>query len=141
MSYMEPGQEFVDIGNGSTLGFDPTETDIRGILDSFEQKGAACSVALGALGSRVTVKPENKSKIADNPSEEWMIEAKCRGVGPSAFYPSDGVGVEMAKRVCQGCVVKNECLDFAIQNKEVFGVWGEASERERKRISRQRREA
>lgn len=99
----------------------------------------ACSADLGALGSSAVVKPENISKIVDNNSRDWMIKSKCRGVAPSAFFPSDGAGVELAKTICRDCVVKTECLDYAILNKQEHGVWGGESERERKRIAKQRR--
>ena len=38
----------------------------------------------------------------------------------------------------QGCVVREDCLEFALQNGEKFGIWGGLSERERRRIRRQR---
>ncbi len=41
--------------------------------------------------------------------------------------------------MCAGCVVKVDCLEYALENGEKFGIWGGASERERRRIRRQRR--
>ena len=43
-----------------------------------------------------------------------------------------------AKEVCRGCEVRHDCLEFALQNGEKFGIWGGLSERERRRIRRQR---
>jgi WhiB family redox-sensing transcriptional regulator len=34
--------------------------------------------------------------------------------------------------------VREDCLEFALQNGEKFGIWGGLSERERRRIRRQR---
>ena len=70
----------------------------------------------------------------------WMLRAKCRGVKPSEFFPSDGIGVELAQHICDGCPVRAECLEYALVNRIEHGVWGGASERERRRILRRRRE-
>jgi WhiB family redox-sensing transcriptional regulator len=70
---------------------------------------------------------------------EWMAEGKCREVPPSVFFPSDGVGVEAARRICAECPVKSPCLEYALVNRVDHGVWGGTSERERRRIARRRR--
>ena len=69
----------------------------------------------------------------------WMLHACCRGASPADFFPSDGLGVEAAQRVCAGCTVRIECLEYALLNHIEHGVWGGASERERRRILRRRR--
>ena len=70
---------------------------------------------------------------------EWMAEGNCRSESPSLFFPSDGVGVAVARRVCATCPVKGPCLEYALRNGIDHGVWGGASERERRRIARRRR--
>jgi WhiB family redox-sensing transcriptional regulator len=70
---------------------------------------------------------------------EWMAEGNCRDYAPSKFFPSDGVGVEVARRICATCPVKEPCLEYALRNGIDHGVWGGASERERRRIARRRR--
>jgi WhiB family transcriptional regulator, redox-sensing transcriptional regulator len=72
-------------------------------------------------------------------STEWMAEGNCRLEPPATFFPSDGVGVEVARRICATCPVKDPCLEYALRNRIDHGVWGGASERERRRILRQRR--
>lgn len=69
----------------------------------------------------------------------WMARGNCREETPSLFFPSDGVGVEVARRVCASCPVKTPCLEYALKNGIDHGVWGGASERERRRIQRRRR--
>ncbi len=69
----------------------------------------------------------------------WMADGNCRSESPSLFFPSDGVGVEVARRVCATCPVKSPCLEYALRNGIDHGVWGGASERERRRIARRRR--
>lgn len=70
---------------------------------------------------------------------EWMRRGNCRDEPPSLFFPSDGIGVEIARQLCATCPVKEPCLEYALRNRIDHGVWGGASERERRRILRQRR--
>lgn len=69
----------------------------------------------------------------------WKKQGNCLGIDPDLFYPERGVSSVNAKLVCEGCVVSQECLDYAIDNGEKFGIWGGKSERERRTIRRERR--
>jgi len=70
---------------------------------------------------------------------EWRMLGACRGLEPSIFYPDDDDEAEIAKQVCEHCGVKAACLEHALSAREKVGVWGGATERERRRIIRQRR--
>ena len=70
---------------------------------------------------------------------EWMQRGKCRDIPPETFFPNDGVGVDIARRICADCPVREPCLEYALRNRIDHGVWGGASERERRRIARRRR--
>jgi WhiB family redox-sensing transcriptional regulator len=72
---------------------------------------------------------------------EWQDEANCLGVDPDLFFPERGASTREAKEVCRMCVVRTDCLEYAIANGEKFGVWGGLSERERRRLRRQRAQA
>ena len=72
---------------------------------------------------------------------EWMQRGLCREIAPAVFFPSDGVGVETARRICANCPVKGECLEYALEFRIDHGVWGGCSERERRRILKRRRVA
>ena len=72
---------------------------------------------------------------------DWMSRARCREIHPSVFFPSDGMGVEIAQRICAECTERTPCLEYALANHIDHGVWGGASERERRRIARSRRMA
>jgi len=74
-------------------------------------------------------------------SVEFMTFGACRGTAPDIFFPDRGESLEPAKRICGECVVRDECLEYALDSGERFGVWGGTSERERRRIRRQRRVA
>lgn len=68
----------------------------------------------------------------------WQEYSNCLGVDADLFFPERGASTKEAKQVCQGCVVRLDCLEFALVNSEKFGIWGGMSERERRRIRRQR---
>ena len=51
----------------------------------------------------------------------WMLQARCRGASPTEFFPSDGLGVESAQHVCEGCPVRTECLEYALVNRIEHG--------------------
>jgi WhiB family transcriptional regulator, redox-sensing transcriptional regulator len=70
---------------------------------------------------------------------EWMATGNCRLHPPTAFFPHDGAGVDRARKICNGCPVLDQCLEYALVNRIDHGVWGGTSERERKRILYQRR--
>lgn len=77
--------------------------------------------------------------MRDETDQNWMAEGLCSDKPPSLFFPSDGVGVEVAKRICAECPVKDPCREYALENRIDHGVWGGTSERERRRILRSRR--
>jgi WhiB family redox-sensing transcriptional regulator len=65
---------------------------------------------------------------------QWREYALCSQTNPTAFFPEKGGSTKDAKKVCANCVVKSECLAYAIENDIRFGIWGGRSERERRRI-------
>lgn len=71
---------------------------------------------------------------------KWWDLGACRGLDASVFYPDDDDdGAEVAKAVCAECSVKEACLEYALAVREKAGVWGGATERDRRRMIRQRR--
>ena len=69
----------------------------------------------------------------------WMADGACRAYPPNTFFPTDGVGVDKARKICATCSVTAACLEYALQNHIDHGVWGGCSERERRRINKRRR--
>jgi WhiB family redox-sensing transcriptional regulator len=72
--------------------------------------------------------------------ESWRQDALCAETDPEAFFPEKGGSTREAKRVCVGCPVRMQCLEYALDNDERFGIWGGLSERERRRVKLSRRE-
>jgi len=68
----------------------------------------------------------------------WQDLANCQGANADLFFPERGASTRAAKTICRECQVRVECLEFAIVSSEKFGIWGGLSERERRKIRRQR---
>jgi WhiB family redox-sensing transcriptional regulator len=73
--------------------------------------------------------------------EPWYAKAACLDSDADCFFPEKGGSTRAAKRICQTCSVTAECLDYALDNDERFGIWGGLSERERRRLKRRSRVA
>lgn len=71
----------------------------------------------------------------DDP-EAWKELALCAETDPEIFFPEKGGSTREAKAICQGCEVRDACLEYALTWEERFGIWGGLSERERRRLKR-----
>jgi WhiB family redox-sensing transcriptional regulator len=72
--------------------------------------------------------------------EEWLDAGACRNEDPELFFPITSSGpsarqIEAAKAVCQGCGVQDQCLHYALESHQSYGIWGGTSEEERGRMS------
>ncbi|NBU33290.1 WhiB family transcriptional regulator [bacterium] len=68
---------------------------------------------------------------------DWQEFANCKGANPDIFYSDNKRDVVDAKFICSRCVVRQECLNYALKYndpKGVFGIWGEKTEYERRAI-------
>ena len=76
-------------------------------------------------------------------SMDWMDKGNCVGVNPNLMFPGRGYNNELreAKAICVVCIVKDECLEFALKEGIQHGIWGGKSERERRRLRSLRRRA
>ena len=72
-------------------------------------------------------------------SQTWRSQARCKGIDPDVFYPAVEEEADEAKAICAECPVRLACLEFALAARERDGIWGGATEKERRRIIRQRR--
>lgn len=75
----------------------------------------------------------------DNKNTGWMESAECRGSNPEVFFPhsdtssSEQMRISAAKAICNTCIVREECLDYALAN-PVTGIWGGLTETERRTL-------
>lgn len=69
--------------------------------------------------------------------EPWMKEAACIDTPTKMFFPGRGRNRTLpAKQVCAGCPVRQECLDYAIEHRIHYGVWGGLAEDERRELTK-----
>ena len=73
------------------------------------------------------------------PEISWRQRGACHGLDPSIFFPDPEENAEEAKSICAICSVRISCLEHALSSREKDGVWGGTTDKERRRIIRQRR--
>ena len=78
--------------------------------------------------------PGVRGKIDDDNPLSWQTDSLCAQTDPEAFFPEKGGSTRDAKKICTSCEVKAQCLEYALQNDERFGIWGGLSERERRKL-------
>lgn len=70
--------------------------------------------------------------------QAWMRDAPCRGA-TAAFFAERGPAaarlVKQAKKVCAGCPVSDQCLEYALENREPCGVWGGLTPVQRRKLA------
>ena len=92
---------------------------------------------MGATGRpQLSLVPDQIDVDPATEDDQWQERALCAQTDPEAFFPEKGGSTREAKRICQGCEVKDACLDYALAHDERFGIWGGLSERERRRLKR-----
>jgi WhiB family transcriptional regulator, redox-sensing transcriptional regulator len=74
----------------------------------------------------------------------WQTEAACLSADPDLFFPISTAGpaekqIARAKRICAGCAVRRECLEFALAHDQMYGIWGGTTPEDRRRDRRRRR--
>ena len=84
-------------------------------------------VQLGMPGLR-------KPTVTDDNPLSWQTDSLCAQTDPEAFFPEKGGSTRDAKKICTSCEVRSQCLEYALENDERFGIWGGLSERERRKL-------
>ncbi|MDQ3896749.1 MAG: WhiB family transcriptional regulator [Actinomycetota bacterium] len=82
-----------------------------------------------------------RNRNFDQKASDWRRYAACNGCDVELFFPVGVTGpaveqIEAAKEVCGHCIVRAECLDFALVTNQESGVWGGATEEERRKLRR-----
>lgn len=95
-------------------------------------------IGSAAIGN-VVMRRSTQQQRSTGETIDWRLRGACRGLDAAIFYPDDDDDAEQAKFVCHGCAVRVACLEYALLKREKAGVWGGSTERERRRIIRQRR--
>lgn len=100
----------------------------RGVLDEAGERGFARPRLKLVRGF---------DELFETIEDQWQERALCAQTDPEAFFPEKGGSTREAKRICTGCEVRDECLEYALAHDERFGIWGGLSERERRRLKRE----
>jgi WhiB family transcriptional regulator, redox-sensing transcriptional regulator len=115
---------------------------LRGVMGSTPHTTIGGSQAAQALNARSHLSLVTEAAVAFEPeplsatTDQWQDRALCAQTDPEAFFPEKGGSTREAKKICLGCEVRNECLEYALAHDERFGIWGGLSERERRRLKR-----
>ena len=67
-------------------------------------------------------------------SLEWMNDAVCRQVDYELFFPEGGGSSVVARKVCNNCEVKTECLSYALEFPAMIGIWGGTTAKQRQKL-------
>ena len=102
---------------------------------------------LNAISKLFNIAPKHEKIRLRTSSKEkkitldWRHRSACREEDPELFFPVGNTGpaiaqIEEAKKVCNRCDVKEECLAWALESGQDAGVWGGLSEDERRALKR-----
>ena len=92
------------------------------------------STGIGTVAEPVDLFDEQDEELTEL---AWQERALCAQTDPEAFFPEKGGSTREAKKVCLGCEVRGDCLEYALAHDERFGIWGGLSERERRRLKKE----
>lgn len=78
--------------------------------------------------------PNGLSRLVRSWHEPWMELAACAYVDPELWFPEIGGNPRDARKICRQCPVSVDCREYAVLNRERWGIWGDTSERDRRRL-------
>jgi WhiB family redox-sensing transcriptional regulator len=75
--------------------------------------------------------------------DDWQSQGACLHADPDVFFPisfggASATQIRTARAICSGCPVRSECIDFALEHREIQGIWGGTTDDERKKLRRAR---
>ena len=112
---------------------------LRGLMGSTPHANTGSMMEVTATARpRLSLVPDVVEVVDSGPltPDQWQDRALCAQTDPEAFFPEKGGSTREAKKICLGCEVRTECLEYALAHDERFGIWGGLSERERRRLKR-----
>ncbi len=119
---------------------DTATTDIpTGYLWAITAEHQAITAAdIAARTARLPAIRASGRPVSIDPVADWRDRANCVGIDPELFYPGpwDHAGRDEALSVCEGCVSRAQCLAWALEHGEEFGIWGGTTERDRRAMRR-----
>ncbi len=83
------------------------------------------------MNDTIAMAPFDAPVLEERP---WAVFSACRSADPTLFFAATRDDERAALKICGTCTVQEQCLDFALETRERFGVWGGMTERQRKRL-------
>ena len=70
------------------------------------------------------------------PTLPLLTQAQCRDIeNPDIFFPEGKVeeanSLPIARSICEGCIERKECLEYALAENIPFGIWAGTTPKER----------
>lgn len=127
-------EEYLLLGMLLEAKVNPGGRSLKAAVEQMHDGGVIVTPPDKLLSSLISKIDALSDDIAMDP--DWQKNALCAQTDPEAFFPDKGGSTREAKRVCAACPVSAECLHYAIDNDERFGIWGGLSERERRRLKK-----
>ncbi|SRX96395.1 WhiB family transcriptional regulator [Mycobacterium shimoidei] len=111
---------------------------LRGVMGSTPRANTDSTLGAATGRPHLSLVPDVVEVVDPAPvtPDQWQDRALCAQTDPEAFFPEKGGSTREAKKICLGCEVRTECLEYALAHDERFGIWGGLSERERRRLKR-----
>lgn len=78
--------------------------------------------------------PDGLRRLVRSWHEPWMVDAACAYVDPELWFPDVGGSPKDARKICATCPVATQCREYAVLNRERFGIWGNTSEADRRKL-------
>jgi WhiB family transcriptional regulator, redox-sensing transcriptional regulator len=69
----------------------------------------------------------------------WTARASCTETDPEVFFPPHGDPATQARQICAQCPVRDDCLAYALDADERYGIWGGLDPDERRSLHRRQR--
>jgi WhiB family redox-sensing transcriptional regulator len=133
-----PGRDTIRALRALATGLDARQAaDLLGLPLAFTTQVAAAAGPFPAAAARAQAAGTGRGNPAITfafapASGGWQERALCAQADPEEWFPEKGGSVQRAKRICEACEVRPQCLADALGRGERWGVWGGLSERERR---------
>ncbi len=85
--------------------------------------------------------PDNLARLLATALPQWHRDALCREHPEVSFFTELGASTAPAKALCRRCLVRDECLSYALADPHLEGIWGGTGPRERARLRRTQKAA
>ena len=64
----------------------------------------------------------------------WVVFGACREADSDFFFPTSREEERQAIAICATCPVRVQCLEYSLEARERFGIWGGMTEKQRRRL-------